>query len=157
MKKTLFAGLFLLLAVLASCAFLASCGNSSAEMDIHALADDLIANAAFEDELTARRADTVAARYGLESFADQATFATGGATAEEIAIFEGADEKEAESIFKAMQNYLSSQIRTYDSYNPAGVVNLEAGYLDRHGKYVIYCVCADPDSAKTVIESFLAS
>ena len=161
MKTTRRISLFfaLALALLLSALLLASCGEESPKVDIHALADELIEKAAFEDEPVARREDTVAARYGLTAapYVDQATYATGGATAEEIAIFEASDAKAAEAILEAMEKYLSSQIRTYDSYNPAGVVNLEAGCLVRHGKYVVYCVCADASSAKTVIDAYFPS
>ena len=145
----------LALVLLLSALFLASCGEETPKVDIHALADELIEKAAF----VARREDTVASRYGLTAapFVDQATYATGGATAEEIALFEASDSKAAEAILEAMEKYLSSQIRTYDSYNPAGVVNLEAGYLARHGNYVVYCVCADASSAKTVIDAYFPS
>lgn len=131
-----------------------SCGENF-KMDIQALADDIIEKSAFTDEPVRRKDDTITSRYLVGTYVNAVSYATGGATAEEIAIFEAENENQANEIYKKMQSYLSSQTRSYESYNPAGVVNLKKAILELKGKYVIYCVCADEAAANGVVAEYL--
>ena len=150
MKKGLLSLLLLALAL----SLLASCGTPAVTIDLHALADDLVANAAFIDEPVKRRDDTVADRYDCSGYVTAVAYATGGATAEEIALFEAENADAAAAIFEAMEYYLSTQRRSYESYNPEGVVNLNGAILEQHGNYILYCVCGDAASAADIIASY---
>lgn len=151
MKKTIVT----LLAFLLLLAGLTSCGEKAEPIDLASLAEKLIAEAEFTDELVARRPEKIAERYNVENYADAVCYATGGATAEEIALFEGNDKKAADAIYERMESYLSSQLRSYESYNPDGVVNLEKAILSEVGNNVIYIVCADDAGAAEVLSAFL--
>ncbi|MBE6565167.1 MAG: DUF4358 domain-containing protein [Ruminococcaceae bacterium] len=151
MKK----GFSALLILILTFSLLISCAPA-VTIDINALADDLVANAAFADEPVKRRDDTISDRYDCTGYVAAVAYATGGATAEEIAFFEAEDDKAAAAIYEAMEYHLSSQRRSYESYNPEGVVNLNGAILEQHGRYVLFCVCADADSAADIIASYTA-
>jgi len=139
--------LVLTLSLLVSCA-------PAVTIDINAMAEDLVANAAFIDEPVKRRDDTIADRYDCTGYVTAVAYATGGATAEEIALFEAENADAAAAIYEAMEYYLSSQRRSYESYNPEGVVNLNGAILEQHGNYILYCVCGDASSAADIIATY---
>ena len=128
--------------------------QSAAEIQVQALADQLLAEVSFEDQLSQVDQNTALMLYGLEEsqVADFAVYAGSGATAEEIAVFEAVDGDAAKAVQEGMQARLSSQISDYGDYRPQEVPKLESAVVKTSGNYVVLCVSADNDAAADLIE-----
>ena len=156
MKKTARFCAFLLAAVLLLS--LAGCGSSEKkELSAQALADDLLKNANFTDSLNPLDAPVVPLLYGVDSsdYVNCVVYCGTGATAEEIAVFEAADEAAAGRILAAAKARVAAQIETYKDYGPEDARMLENSIVKQSGVFVIVAVCADGDSAAKVVDQYI--
>ncbi len=76
----------------------------------------------------------------------------GGATAEEIALFEVKSEKDAVTVEKTLKEYVQNRIKSFENYIPGEVPKLEKAIVYKHGKFVAVVVAKDLGSAKKVME-----
>lgn len=136
---------------LALCLALAACGGSgdSAEVDIDALAEEMVNAAEFGEPMNKLDSSVATGLYGCAEGTTVAAYAGTGATAEEVAVFDcgSAEAAEAQAEFLTQRN----EVRTgqYESYAPAEVPKLQNAYIHQSGQYVAFCVASNPDGAKT--------
>lgn len=143
-----------LTAVLAALVILtAGCGGDKAkEIDAKALAGSLLSEVTYEDELQELSEQMAAMQFDTEDGVKIYLYMGGGATAEEVAVFEAPDEEAAKKQLDHVKDFVDDQIETERDYRPEEVKRLEAAVLERRGKYVILCVSSDSDKAKEIIE-----
>lgn len=143
-----------LTAVLAALVILtAGCGGDKAkEIDAKALAGSLLSEVTYEDELQELSEQMAAMQFDTEDGVKIYLYMGGGATAEEVAVFEAPDEEAAKKQLDHVKDFVDDQIETERDYRPEEVKRLEAAVLERRGKYVILCVSSDSDKAKDIIE-----
>ena len=93
--KRIFAGIFIALMLFAGC--------SAAEvtLDLKAIARDLLAQVEFVDELDELSEKKAAELYKIEGALTAKVYIGSGATTEEIALFELADQEAAKSAYQA--------------------------------------------------------
>ena len=148
----------MVLSVAILCLALTGCGggkvSDGSDIDGSALAQRLVQEVAFEDQLTQVEEETALALYGLSSdqVASAVVYVGTGATAEEIAVLEGVDGKSAEAIKSQVDERISSQLADYGDYKPEEVPKLENPVLKTRGKFVILCVSGDNETAKSIID-----
>ena len=128
-------------------------GGDKAKIDAGALAAKLVADVAFEDQLTKADDDTALMLYGLnaDQVVSSVVYVGTGATAEEVAVFEGTDEDSAKAIKELADSRVKSQLEDYKDYKPEEVPKLENAILETKGNYVILCVSGDNETANAVI------
>lgn len=143
-----------LTAVLAALVILtAGCGGDKAkEIDAKALAGSLLSEVTYEDELQELSEQMAVMQFDTEDGVKIYLYMGGGATAEEVAVFEAPDEEAAKKQLDHVKDFVDDQIETERDYRPEEVKRLEAAVLERRGKYVILCVSSDSDKAKEIIE-----
>lgn len=143
-----------LTAVLAALVILtAGCGGDKAkEIDAKALAGSLLSEGTYEDELEELSAEMAAMQFDTEDGVKIYLYMGGGATAEEVAVFEAPDEESAKKQLGHVKDFVDDQIETERDYRPEEVKRLEDAVLEQRGKYVILCVSADSGKAKEIIE-----
>lgn len=158
MKKTKW---MILAAAMAVCLSFTGCGggdgggqDGAGTIDGAALAEALAGGVAFEDQLTQVDQETALMLYGVapEQVASAVVYVGTGATAEEIAVFEGVDEAAADAIEAQAEARLASQLSDYADYKPDEVPKLENPVLETEGNYVILCVSGDNETAESIID-----
>lgn len=150
----------ILSAVLAVLLFgtLCACGGKSSgrDIDIQALAQELVESGAFSDVMSPL-SDNVAKRmYDFEDEdAESFVLYTGtGATAEEIFLVKATGD-EAQDFAEACRERVSEQKTAFKSYVPEEVTKLDAAILETVGDYVILVVAADAAAARAVVDSYI--
>ena len=77
-----------------------------------------------------------------------------GATAEEIAVFEAADESSADAVKSACEDRKAKQTTSYADYKPSETSRLDKAIIKEDGNYVVYCVTDDTDKANEIIDKY---
>ena len=124
---------------------LAGCGATGGSLDIQALAEDLLKNGEFSDELWKIDDSMVKKLYNVDDYTQALVYVGSGATAEELALFAFPSEDAAAQGLQKAKDRLESQIADYRTYLPQEVPNLQNAVAEQWGKYVI--VCVSPGSA----------
>lgn len=131
-----------------------ACGTESKTVDSGQLADELLAQVDFEDELTELGEDMIPALYGVEGASEQRVYMSSGATAEEIAVFLFPTEEAAQAGQEALEQRLESRRADFANYMPDEASRLENAVLERSGCCVALCVAAG-DEARQIIGKYL--
>lgn len=124
---------------------LAGCGATGGSLDIQALAEDLLKNGEFSDELWKIDDSMVQKLYNVSDYTQALVYVGSGATAEELALFAFPSEDAAAQGLQKAKDRLESQIADYRTYLPQEVPKLQNAVAEQWGKYVI--VCVSPGSA----------
>ena len=146
----------IVLAVVMLAALCACGGKTAKEVDLEALAAELIDAGAFSDILN-QPADGVAARlYDIEDgAAKQVVLYVGtGATAEEIFLAEAADASAQEALKTACEERVADQKTMFANYAPGEVAKLDEAVFVTYGNYVIMVVAADAASARSIVDNY---
>ena len=124
---------------------LASCGadEPAGAADLEALAETLLSDAAFTDDLARIDDDTVTMLYSIENAVEQYVYIGSGATPEEIALFAFADEAAAEAGFALAQMRIADQKNAFSDYNAWEMPKLDEAVVKQYGTYVVLCVSGD--------------
>ena len=141
-------------AVLLLALSISACGGKTQAVDVDQLAGELLEQVGFEDELTELDESMVAALYGVENAQEQKVYLSGGATAEEVAVFRFATEEEAQAALAVLEQRLESRRTDFANYMPDEAARLDNAVLERSGCFVALCVSAG-DTAKEIISSYL--
>lgn len=141
MKKRMLS-LLLALALLLG---LAGCGTTGGSLDIQALAEDLLKNGEFSDELWKIDDSIVQKLYNVSDYTQALVYVGSGATAEELALFAFPSEDAAAQGLQKAKDRLESQIADYRTYLPQEVPKLQNAVVKQWGNFVI--VCISPGSA----------
>lgn len=143
----------LLIAMLMLMSLFSACSSDSEkkEIDIASLSQALLDSAAFPDGLEPIDLEAGCYLYGLEygengPVIDAAFYLATGAFADEIAIFKAASESDAAAVKAAVESRVEYLKKSFESYNPGEVSQLEGAALKTSGVYVVF-VCADDQSA----------
>lgn len=140
--------------ILSLCAvMLSGCSKKEITVDPTELANSLLEQVKFVDSMTKLDKEAVAKLYGIkgELLESQAVYISTGATAEEIAILKATDEKNADTLYQALETRIEDQKTAFEDYVPAEMKKLEDPILIKKGNYVICCISNDNESANDVI------
>lgn len=121
------------------------------EIDIDAVAESLRNGVKFDDALEKLEGDAVGFYYDIKEGVSAAVYFGSGATAEEIAVFDGGDSTGGDAIEEMVKNHVSDQIESYKNYVPDEVARLEKAVIVKEGRYVFLCVTYDVETAKGII------
>ena len=111
-----------LLSLLTAALLLTGCQEEPKDVtiDVAALADALKAAVPFSDELAEPNDAALLNFYNIDEtdIAAKKVYVSSGATAEEIAVFEGTDEAAAGRIKTAVDERIADQKSAFEDYNP---------------------------------------
>lgn len=110
-------------------------------LDMQALAEELLKNGGFSDELWQIDDPMVKKLYDIEDYTQALVYVGSGATAEELALFAFSSEAAASRGLEKVQSRLETQKESYRAYLPQEVPKLEKAVAKQWGRYVILCVC----------------
>lgn len=122
--------------------------------DVAATADKLKSDISFDDELIELEGEKIQKIMGVSE--DKYTsckiyISSSGATPEEIACFEAADETAAADIKSALESRIEAQKNTFTDYNPEQAPKLDSPVLKVNGNCVYLCISGDNAKAEEII------
>ena len=119
------------------------------EKDMKSLAAEAVSKITFSIELEELSADSAAYLYpGLPEGTECVIYSTGGAGAEELAVFRTGNVAE---LLKVIEDHREAQVAAYASYKPEDADKLENAVTVQNGEYTVFCVCADYDGVKEML------
>lgn len=90
-----------------------------------------------------------------ELYSDCILYMGGGATAEELLLFQAADETSAKSIAEKLNTHIEDQRLAFEGYDPEELRILEHAYITSNDSIVICCVCDDHNGARELIDQYV--
>lgn len=123
------------------------------QIDISELAEKALSEISFD--LPLEILDSSAAEYlypGLPEGCESVIYYTGGAGAEELAVFRSS---ESDAVKTVVEAHRAEQRTGFASYKPADVEKIDNAVLIQSGEYTVFCISADHEKAKSVIEGLL--
>ena len=141
-----------MLTVLAAGVLLCSWGEQPKDVDIDALAQQIVEGVSFDDALAEIDDSMISMLYNIEGYTDAVLYKGSGATAEEVAIFQMGSSDDAKTALEQAQAHIQSQIDSYESYIPEEVSRLEDAVVRQDGSYVSVVVSADAAAAEKMLD-----
>ena len=151
MKKKIAAMMFLImLGTLAGCS---KEKKEDREIDVHTMAQSLLNDITYEDQLTKVEGNMFQMIYGIsqEDIEEYEAYVSTGATAEEIAVIKAKDEATAESMEEKLTERVEAQKNSFANYIPKEVEKLEEAVVYQEGVYVILSISNDDEKAEEII------
>ncbi len=135
---------------------LSGCGNQT-EIDTATAVEQMSKDITFTDQFASIDSENANRVYGVDEdlVEDSIAMVGSGATAESIAMWKAVDAKSAQEIEKQLEVFVDGYIEGYSDYKPEEVPKLESAIIERKDVYVVLCISADNDSAKTVVSETL--
>ncbi|MBO5733481.1 MAG: DUF4358 domain-containing protein [Clostridia bacterium] len=130
---------------------------SNGDYDVSAIADTILDNVAFRDELSAINTRVLLGIYGIdeEKIQNAAGYAGGGATAEEIAVFEVKDINDVMEVEDMVYAHIESRKKSFESYIPEEMPKLKRPYIYIHKKLVIVCIADKYGDVESKIKQYI--
>lgn len=112
------------------------------DYNISDISKTILNNVKFRDELTEINARVLVGIYGIDEsiIKNAAGFAGGGATAEEIAVFEVKEYADVTAVEKKINEHIKSRKRSFESYIPEEMPKLNRPYIYVNKKLVVLCI-----------------
>lgn len=153
------------------CAVLTACGdgektngnsavNATASVeedsvDVLTVAEKLKNDITYKDSLNELSESMIEKLFGLAAGTDykvgKVYVGSGGATAEEIACFEGNDSDSVNKIKEALEQRIDSQKKAFENYQPQEMEKLNSPVLVVKGNSVCMCISDDNSKAQEII------
>lgn len=141
-----------MLAAMMAAMLLTSCNEQPKDVDISALASQIVGEVSFDDSLSEIDDDMISMLYSIDGYTDAVLYKGSGATAEEVAIFKMETTDDAKEALEEAQAHIQSQIESYESYIPEEVSRLEDAIVRQDGYYVSVVVSGDSAAAEKLLD-----
>ena len=145
MKKIVLISLILLL--------VSGCGKETTSFNPNDLANELLTEVDFDDELTLFAGD-ISKIYDMPEVEDYLIYIGSGATSEEIAIITLKNSSDEEDVKAALEKRVEEQKQNFANYVPEEVSRLEKSIIKSNEKYVVLCLSND-NQAEKIIDKYL--
>ena len=145
MKKIVLISLILLL--------VSGCGKETTSFNPNDLANELLTEVDFDDELTLFAGD-ISKIYDMPEIEDYLIYIGSGATSEEIAIITLKNSSDEADVKAALEKRVEEQKQNFANYVPEEVSRLEKSIIKSNEKYVVLCVSSD-NQAEKIIDKYL--
>lgn len=145
MKKIVLISLILLL--------VSGCGKETTSFNPNDLANELLTEVDFDDELTLFAGD-ISKIYDMPEIEDYLIYIGSGATSEEIAIITLKNSSDEADVKAALEKRVEEQKQNFANYVPEEVSRLEKSIIKSNEKYVVLCVSSD-NQAEKIIDKYI--
>ena len=156
MRRRLFAGFSIVLVyVLAAGVFvLSGCGK---EVDITSLADKLLHEITYQDELNELDLETASMflNFGDADITRAFIYESSGATAEELIVLECAAEADANKAGDSLKERVEEQKEAFADYVPQELEKLGTAVIVTKDRFAVLSVSDEPEKAKEIIKDEL--
>ena len=126
-----------------------------AQIDVKALANSLLNDIAYTDQLSEVDKDTAAMflNFANVEIEEACIYESSGATAEEIVVLKCKDEASASNAKTAFEQRVEEQTENFTDYVPEEVPKLKDAVISVSGEYAVLSVSGDSSKAKEIISS----
>ncbi len=127
------------------------------DFDVSAIADKVLENVKFSDQLGAIKAKVLTGIYDIDEAIVQnaAGYAGGGATAEEIAVFEVKKLADARKVENKIREHIESRKKSFESYIPEEMPKLRRPFIYSNGKLVVVCIADSYGKLENLLKEFV--
>lgn len=127
------------------------------DYDVTGIATQLKDTITFTDNMGAMGSAMLYKTHGIDVtlMANAAGYIGGGATAEEIAVFETKKKKDANTVKQLLEEYVENRKQSFATYLPAEVPKLEHPFLFTKGKLIVLVIAENHAQAKEIIEKLI--
>lgn len=133
----------------------ASCGKAK-QVDKTLLADYVLKNVSFAEQLESVDADYALASFGLDKESCSVIcYNTSNAVADIFAVFEANDADYVDDIEAAVQSQIDYLRQGYSSYGPNEVPKIDSAVVITSGNLVVFCICPDNAAASQLIQEVI--
>lgn len=153
MKKLIVLILAGMLLLLSACG--APAGTEDIQIGMEALANKLLESELFGETLNKVDDGIAEILYDIDGASAALVYVGSGAVADELALFELANETEAQSAISSAEARIAAQKDSFAAYIPEEVPKLDHAVMETYGRYLIVCVSGG-DGASEIISEFFA-
>lgn len=155
MKKEMLIIIIIVVIVVIGAVILFTNNKKDITIDINKLAEDIIQNIKFEDELNKVDKETANKLYDINNAVSQIVYMSSGATAEEIAIFEFEDEENCKKALEKANNRIEVQKQSFKDYMPKEMKKLEDAIIINKNKYLIVCITDNQEDIEKIVNKYI--
>ena len=131
------------------------CGNKTSYLiDEEDFMSQLVDSVKFDCEMYQVKEDGIGNFFTFEEDVNAVMYMGSGAYADTAGIFTAADEESAKRVLETVKQYTEDLIHSFEDYIPEEVNKIENGIAEQKGKYVVLCISADSEEARTFIDSY---
>ncbi|MBQ3181173.1 MAG: DUF4358 domain-containing protein, partial [Clostridia bacterium] len=125
--------------------------------NVSEIAKTILESVTFRDELSQINPKVLVGNYGIDESIVQnvSGYLGGGATAEEIAVFEVKEAKDLRSVEKLIYEHIESRKRSFESYIPEEMPKLKRPFIYTYKNLLVVCIADSYGDLETKIKSFL--
>lgn len=125
--------------------------------NVSEISQTILENVIFRDELSKINPNVLIGNYGIDEkiIQNASGYAGGGATAEEIAVFEIKQAKDVRTVEKLINEHIESKKKSFESYIPEEMPKLKRPFIYTYKNLVIVCIADNYGDLQTKVKSFL--
>ena len=125
--------------------------------NVSEISKTILENITFRDELSKINSKVLVGNYGIDEriIQNASGYAGGGATAEEIAVFEVKDSKDVRTVEKLIYQHIESKKKSFESYIPEEMPKLKRPFVYTYKNLVILCIADNYSDLESKIKTFL--
>lgn len=125
------------------------------KIDIKELANDIIQNIEFEDELNIVNEQIVTKLYNIDNALNEIVYMSSGATAEEIAIFEFKTKDDCKKALNKAKVRIEDQKASFKDYMPKEMKKLDNAIILNKSNYLIICVTNNQKGVEEILDKYI--
>ena len=127
------------------------------DYNVSQIATEILNNIKFKDTLGEINPKVLTGIYEIDDAMIQnaAGYAGGGATAEEIAVFEVKKLSNVRDVERKIKEHITDRKRSFESYIPEEMPKLRRPFIYSNGKLVVVCIADNYGKLETVIKNFV--
>jgi len=135
----------------------ASVSFVNGDYDVDAISATVLENVKFKDELAQINTRVLLSFYGIdeEMIQNASGYLGGGATAEEIAVFEAKSIFDAQKIEKLVYQHIENRKQSFESYIPEEMPKLKRPFIYTDKKLVVVCIAKSYEKLENKIKEVI--
>lgn len=153
MKRKMWIIIFIL--VIIGFIFIFTINRKDITIDINKLANDILQDSEFEDELNKIDDDIVVKLYDIDNAVSQEVYMSSGATSEELAIFEFRNEDDCKKAVEKVNERIENQKQNFKDYMPKEMIKLDNVIIKKVNKYLIVCVTDNREDVEKILNRYI--
>lgn len=135
--------------------FIFTINRKDITIDINKLANDILQDSEFEDELNKIDDDIVVKLYDIDNAVSQEVYMSSGATSEELAIFEFRNEDDCKKAVEKVNERIENQKQNFKDYMPKEMIKLDNVIIKKVNKYLIVCVTDNREDVEKILNRYI--
>lgn len=155
MKKEIWIILIVVIVLVISVIVMFNSRGKNITIDIETLANEILQNIEFEDEINKVDIGTVEKLYNINNAVSQIVYMSSGSTAEEIAIFEFENKEDCQMAVEKANKRIEEQKQSFRDYMPKEMKKLEDSIVESENNYLIVCITDNQGKIEEILDKYI--